>query len=262
MPSQPPLTASEHFITVGPYEIRVERRSARKVFGRVRRESLRLHIERDGSLKITAPPRLPVETIRLFALENLNWIETQRAKTLLQAANRPIKKLQEGEKFRFFGRERELLLAEPLLGEKARRGLTSEVFENHIVLYLPSDERTSENIKKSLAKLYESEARLHLPERVDHFSREMGVKPSGLSFRSQKTRWGSCSPSGHISLNWKVIFAPEAVIDYLVVHELAHLVHANHSESFWSLVAKHDPECRENRRWLRNHQWETTIFDR
>jgi predicted metal-dependent hydrolase len=130
-----------------------------------------------------------------------------------------------------------------------------------MVVTLQTNDRDSTRVQQAIAKFYDVQARLHLQERVEYYSNEMGVNPTGLSFRRQKTRWGSCSSLGHISFNWKLVFAPERVIDYLVIHELAHLVHANHSNRFWDLVKKHDPECRVHRRWLRDHQSETEFLD-
>lgn len=239
-------------IQIGPFQVRLERRSSRVVFGRRRREGLKLTVERDGSLKVTAPVRAPMKLVEEFVLAHIDWIENQREKTRRHLEKHPPKKLIEGEKVRFFGVERELLF-EPATGPRVR----VEVRDQFLVVSVRDSERTPGAIRDALAKYFDQQARWHLPERVEHFSKAMGVRPSGLSFRAQKTRWGSCSSQGHISFNWKIVFAPEAVIDYLVVHELAHLVHANHSEAFWDLVKAHDPEYREHRRWLREHQQET-----
>lgn len=226
------------------------------VFGRRRREGLRLTVERDGSLKVTAPPRAPLKLVEEFVLANLTWIETNQAKALARAAANPPKQFQEGERFRFFGVERTLVFEDSRVSRPK-----VELIEDYLVVTMAAHDRSPEVIKVAIAKFFDMQARLHLPERVAHFSNAMGVRPSGLSFRCQKTRWGSCSSLGHISFNWKLVFAPEAVIDYLVVHELAHLVHANHSKNFWDLVAAHDPSWAKHRRWLREHQTETEFLD-
>lgn len=240
----------------------LERRPSRLVFGRRRREGLRLTVQRDGTLKVAAPLRAPLKLIEEFVLSHADWIEVQKEKALRRAAEKPEKRFVAGETFRFFGVERELVYE--TLDPRSRPRL--ELVENYLVAHLSCGESGQEAdgkiVRAMIAKFYDRQARLHLPERVEHFACAMQVKPSGLSFRCQKTRWGSCSTLGHISLNWKIVFAPEAVIDYLVVHELAHLVHANHSREFWNLVAKHDPEYLSHRRWLRDHQSETEFLDR
>lgn len=247
---------AEQEIKIGPFLVSVVRRKSRPVFGKYRREGLRLTVEGDGSLRVTAPLRASQSLVEEFILANLDWIETHRAKALSRRAKNPPVTFREGDKFRFFGEER-ILVFEDTVSQRSRVDLV----EQFLVVTMPLFDRTPENVREAIAKFFDRQARLHLPERVEHFSKAMGVKPSGLSFRRQKTRWGSCSSLGHISLNWKLLFAPEAVIDYLVVHELAHLVHANHSKRFWDLVKIHDPECLQHRRWLRDHQSETVYLD-
>jgi predicted metal-dependent hydrolase len=81
----------------------------------------------------------------------------------------------------------------------------------------------------------------------------MGVQPGRLRIADQKTLWGSCGGSGTISLNWRLVLAPAEVFRYVVIHELAHLVHRNHSRRFWSLVERQMPDYAPARRWLRDH---------
>ncbi|MDX9731406.1 MAG: SprT family zinc-dependent metalloprotease [Bdellovibrionales bacterium] len=242
---------------IGAFDVLVERRVARPVFGRRRRSGLRLTVEQDGTLKVTAPLSAPLRLVEEFVLANHEWIADQRQKMSEYRLKNPPKSFAEGEPFRFFGREHRLVFESA--AERMREGarVRAELIEDLLVVRGLSREEAGEReqvVRTAIARLYDAQARLHVPERVRVFSEKMGVRPSGLSFRCQKTRWGSCSSQGHISINWKVIFAPEEVIDYLIVHELAHLVHANHSERFWSLVAIHDPEHRSHRLWLRRHQ--------
>jgi predicted metal-dependent hydrolase len=93
-------------------------------------------------------------------------------------------------------------------------------------------------------------------EKVDKIRGHLGVRYNRLTIRGQKTRWGSCSQKGNLSFNWKLIMTPENVIDYVIVHELAHLKEMNHSKKFWQLVAQHCPQWREHKKWLNNHEAE------
>jgi hypothetical protein len=90
-----------------------------------------------------------------------------------------------------------------------------------------------------------------LPSRLSDLARLHGFAVSAVSVRNQRTRWGSCSPSGRISLNWRLIQAPPAVCDYVLLHELTHLRHPNHSARFWRELARVCPHHAEARRWLR-----------
>lgn len=92
-----------------------------------------------------------------------------------------------------------------------------------------------------------------LQERTEHFARQMEVSFERISIRDQKTRWGSCSARGNLNFNWRLILAPSEVLDYVVVHELAHRREMNHSERFWKLVESVLPDYRERRKWLKEN---------
>ena len=96
-------------------------------------------------------------------------------------------------------------------------------------------------------------ARAAILERVAARSAEMGVSPGSVTIRDQRTRWGSASRSGTLSFNWRLILAPPEVLEYVVVHELAHLRWAGHGKRFWSLVARHFPGAAQARKWLRDN---------
>ncbi|MEO5376866.1 MAG: M48 family metallopeptidase [Magnetococcus sp. DMHC-6] len=104
-----------------------------------------------------------------------------------------------------------------------------------------------------LEQWYRAQARSHFQARLSYWGEQIGYQHQQLEIRGQKTRWGSCSSSGTISLNWHLLWAPSRVVDYVVVHELCHFVHRNHSPLFWALVARYIPDFRECRQWLKGH---------
>ena len=106
-------------------------------------------------------------------------------------------------------------------------------------------EREIEHFKKQLRPVLE--------QRLAYFSEQMGVSYGRVCIRDQKTRWGSCSARGNLNFNWRLCLAPPEILDYVVVHELAHRKEMNHSRRFWDLVEKTLPDCRERRRWLREN---------
>lgn len=99
-----------------------------------------------------------------------------------------------------------------------------------------------------------AEAKASLIPLVREWETRMAVKVSTLTVRDQKSKWGSCSQKGGVNFNWRLVLAPPEVMQAIVVHELAHLVHLNHSRDFWTLVAHHDPEHRKHEKWLKDHQ--------
>lgn len=97
-------------------------------------------------------------------------------------------------------------------------------------------------------------AKALIPERVSFYARRMGVSYGRITIREQKTRWGSCSVKGNLNFNWKLVLVPPALLDYVVVHELAHRMEMNHSSAFWDIVAQEIPDYAVRRRMLRDYE--------
>lgn len=96
-------------------------------------------------------------------------------------------------------------------------------------------------------------AKKALEEKCRFFAGRMGVSYGRIAVREQKTRWGSCSAKGNLNFNWKLILMPEEILDYLVVHELAHRIEMNHSPAFWRVVEREIPDYKERRAWLKRN---------
>lgn len=110
-----------------------------------------------------------------------------------------------------------------------------------------------------LEKRYRDAARKYFTERVAYYHTLTGGRYTSITIRDQKTRWGSCSSRGTLSFNYRLIFAPPRVLDYVVVHELCHLTHMDHSKSFWDMVERIMPDYRVYKQWLRDHGQELTL---
>lgn len=102
-----------------------------------------------------------------------------------------------------------------------------------------------------LEELYRRKARTRIEQRTAYFAAEMGVTYGRISIRSAKTRWGSCSSEGNLNFHWKLVLMPPKVLDYVVVHELAHRKEMNHSRKFWAEVKNVLPDYEERRTWLK-----------
>ena len=97
-------------------------------------------------------------------------------------------------------------------------------------------------------------AHTYMKQKASELAADMGISYNRIFIRSQRTRWGSCSALGNISLNWKLIMFPPCIIDYIIIHELAHLVVMGHSKVYWDVVTAHCPDWRDHRKWLRQHE--------
>ncbi len=132
----------------------------------------------------------------------------------------------------------------PLRGEEYpidwRLGVKNQVLMSegkiNIVLSSRSKKTEQERVRTCLHQWYKSHAHAHLSARLAYWEKQMGLVSNSLKIRDYKRRWGSCNAKGDIAFNWRLIHADDEIIDYVVIHELAHLVHLNHSKAFWQLV--------------------------
>lgn len=113
--------------------------------------------------------------------------------------------------------------------------------------------------RAALTRRYIDAAKEYFPKRVAYFHQFTGGTYSRITIRDQKTRWGSCSSKGTLSFNWRLMLAPPAILDYVVVHELCHLRHMDHSPAFWQAVGEVFPDYASARKWLRKHGQELVL---
>jgi predicted metal-dependent hydrolase len=204
---------------------------------RARRYVLRLRP--DGAARVTVPRGGSVAEARRFAERNLAWLEAQLKR---QPVHPPAaKEWRLGSEVLFRG---ELLQLESAANGDKIINLGSEKL---IVLDLACDLRPA--IEKHLRRLAERE----LPPCVMEFATIHRLSVKRVTVRNQRTRWGSCSHRGTISLNWRLIQAPLFVRDYIILHELMHLWEMNHSLRFWRQVESVCPDYRKAEQWLKQH---------
>ena len=127
--------------------------------------------------------------------------------------------------------------------------------DSPIILLTPAEAKRLEIIEKR----YKKNARVLFTQRVAFYHAITGGNYTSITIRDQKSRWGSCSSRGTLSFNYRLVFAPPKVLDYVVVHELCHLTHMNHSKDFWNMVAEVMPEYKQYKNWLKEHGQELTL---
>lgn len=197
----------------------------------------RLTLLRDGSGRVTLPRFGSMPGARNFLLQHVHWL-AERAR--IQRANSgPTDPSKGPVQIRFRG-EFEVVSA----SDDGKSLLIGPVS-----LPMPrlKDRDLQARAQAALLRLAQSE----LPERVQHLSATHGIAVSAISVRAQRTRWGSCSPRGEISLNWRLVQVPDRVRDYVILHELAHRRHLNHSPRFWEEVERLCPDYEAAETWLR-----------
>jgi predicted metal-dependent hydrolase len=176
-------------------------------------------------------------------LEKAEWVLKQKNRFARYRAQMPERKFEEGESFPVLGTDRTVAVGHALF---------SHITDENIHLDAEAVDDTS--IKDELERLYREEARRHFTERADHFAEILGVTYEQIQIRNQKTRWGSYSTkTGTLSLNFRLLMAPPDVVDYVIVHELAHAEHPNHGPRFWRLVGQHVPDYKTKNEWLKEN---------
>lgn len=181
----------------------------------------------------------PGELVR----ENANWIIEKKRKYENYRERAPNREFKPGKEFPYLGSQRTLRIE-----DTSEKKITDEE------IILPeqgvTEESPSECIRRHLRELYREKAREIIERRTAYYADEMEVSYESIELRNQRTRWGSCSPKKTLSFNWRLIMAPLGVIDYVVVHELAHLKEKNHTKKFWRIVKDYIPDYKEKAEWL------------
>jgi hypothetical protein len=201
-----------------------------------------LRLRDDGVVRVTVPRGGSRADAERFLCERREWIARERHRRALAAAGRSGP-WRAGTLIPLRGVDVPLEVT-----PAARAGRITVAFGDQ-ALTVPSTAALDvrPHVERHLRRLASRELRA----RLDELARAHGFTVAGVSIRNQRTRWGSCSPSGRISLNWRLIELPPVVCDYVLLHELTHLRHLNHSARFWRELARLCPHHAEARRWLR-----------
>jgi predicted metal-dependent hydrolase len=217
---------------------------------RVRRSrSVKVRVEAGGEVVVTAPWLAPKFMIERFVKQNEAWITRQKARTRLKQDIYPTFNWDQ-KTVSYLGKlygiqihprgESSLHLG----GEEQRINLKDDEIILSPITGLASDAR------KMLGKWLQHESERFIGESLGVLSQKMGLKHGTVRFRQQKSRWGSCTGEGNLSFNWRLVHFKPEIINYVVIHELAHIKHHDHSPAFWQLVAKFDPTYKTKRQFL------------
>lgn len=202
------------------------------------RRTLSVQINQEGELTVKAPYFLPTILINRFVYERMGWIN----KHLAKFKNTPIRRKKDytdGEKFMYQGK------IYPLhIGDYKKISITDKFNFPEFLTF---------RIRKEIKDWYLREAKTVITQRVDYWRDTMNTRYAHIRFSDTSSKWGSCSVNNHLQFNWRLIMAPLLVIDYVVVHELAHTVEKNHSRKFWNTVGFYKPAYRQYRKWLREN---------
>lgn len=198
------------------------------------RKTLGIEIDRSGRLIVRAPQRMPQAEIERFLQTKEAWIKEKQTEML----NRQNTVLPaDADVLWYFGKQYPMIRSD---------GKTPVVSDTAITV--PGSWNKSEIIR-----WYGQDLRLYLNERLPYWIAQTGLHPTGCHITSARGRWGSCSGKKSVNFAWRLVFCPPDEIDYVIIHELCHIRHMNHSDAFWSLVSQYDPVYKVHKQWLRDH---------
>ena len=211
---------------------------------RNRRKTASIYIERDGKVSVLVPEDLTNLQIDDLLEAKRKWIYQNLAEWQDLNARRVQRDYVNGEGFLYLGRNYRLKLvsdlAEPLMlkdGYFCLRTTNGSVPDADAVF----------------KAFYREKGLVRIPLRVDYFKTKMDVEPKSIKVQELKNRWASCTPGGNLNFHWKCLMAPLTIIDYIVVHELTHLIHRNHTAKFWNQVDKVMPDYQARKDWLKEN---------
>lgn len=208
-----------------------------------------------GKIEVVAPPKVSERRIKAFVEAQQDWIRAavKRIADRVQAVpTLAPAHYADGACIPFQGRQIPLQI-KPTTAKTIRIQLH---IDTTFIVYLPTGiarQQSSELIRLALIRWMKNQARQQASLLIERHARQFGLFPRSLRIKTQKSRWGSCGPQNDINLNWLLMLAPPSALEYVVVHELCHIKHKNHSKDFWQLVAEHFPDYQQQRRWLKQH---------
>ncbi|HOE17142.1 MAG TPA: SprT family zinc-dependent metalloprotease [Syntrophorhabdaceae bacterium] len=206
-----------------------------------RRRKLTITVERDCTVVIYAPGEMTEEKIRQVVESKRQWIyekigHPQKYRNL---PHPPGKELVNGESLLYLGRQYRV--------EIVKKDLQEVRFTQRFLV--PETER--EKQAETLREWYIDKAKEKIIPRAKNHARNLGVDVGEIKIVDNRYRWGSCTTNDNVNFNWRLIKAPMFVIDYVLVHELAHLIEANHTLRFWNIVRVQTPTMEKARAWLK-----------
>lgn len=212
------------------------------VRSRKRRKTLSIQVGSGGSVLVRVPYRTPQRDIDSFLAEKRQWVQRKIARELERQGEKQPRMFRSGESFLFLG-ERFPLHVDEEGGRPEALAFTGREF------VLRGDAHAG--ARALFVLWYRRKAQEFIPGRVDYFSRALGMPPRAVAISRARCRWGSCSADNRLAFTWRLIMAPPAVIDYVVVHELGHMKVRNHSRDYWAFVESVLPDYRKRQDWLK-----------
>ena len=207
-----------------------------------KRKTISIMIDKEANIIVKAPISVSQRYIDDYVASKKSWIEKNVKKMTEHAAMRQPKKYDGGEIFMVFGKEYTMCISS--IDNKIR------IEENK--MYFPL--KFLSNPQEHMIKWYISIAKQYIIKRTQQVAEQINLKPDKIKITRADKRWGSCSSKKNINFSYKLVMANEHAIDYVIIHELVHLLHMNHSQQFWSAIASIMPDYKLQKKYLKENE--------
>ncbi|MDS0526195.1 M48 family metallopeptidase [Clostridium sp. SHJSY1] len=212
-----------------------------------KRKTLEISVEPPDIITVVAPLDTPEDVIINKTKSKAKWIVEQ----LYSFKNMQYKKINRefvnGESFLYLGRNYSLQI---VIDEDIKNaGL--KLYKGKF--YITTRSKDNETIEKAMKEWYRKKTKEKIEERIKYYERYFNIKPTSIKVKEQQKRWGSCTIKNELFFNWRCVMAKANVLDYIIVHEMCHLYHKNHSKEFWELLNSVMPDFESRKEWLKNN---------
>ncbi len=206
-----------------------------------RRRTIGITVERNGKLVLSAPPEVPLETLEKVVEDKRFWIYSKLLEKQELNPPVPIKEYISGEGFYYLGRSYRLKMVNPLPKQAPLR-----LYRGRFLLHRGCQAKAPD----LFGQWYRDRLLPYLKTKAKTFINRVGAKPNSIQVRELGNRWGSCNAKGDLYFHWRVAMLPPEAIEYLLVHEMVHLIEHHHTPEFWHCLDRILPDYLERKRWL------------
>lgn len=210
------------------------------------RKTIEIKIDPPDRVTVTAPLGADEKEILSIVQNKAHWI-TKKLHDIKDISIAEEKKFQDGDLFLYLGKEYPL----KLIMDKGIKNIEVQYCNGNIIIKTPSYDK--ELLKEAMKKWYRQKTEEIIRERLEYLQKYFDKAPSDIKIKEQKKRWASCTSRGRLLFNWRCSMASVEAIDYIIIHEMCHLYHMNHSKYFWNKVETILPDYKKRSEWLKNN---------
>lgn len=218
-----------------------------------KRKTQGIYIDVYGNIELRVPRHTTDKQITALLEAKWPWIIKKQDEMKERTKGFKEKTYEQEEEFLYLGKAYPIRV---VIDEEVTRPKVRFI-ENYLEIVL--SELNTEVIKKALTRHYKQQCKALVEARVRNYQPNFKVKPKSIRIGSNKKHWGSCTSLRDLTFNWKLAMAPIEVLDYVVIHEMCHMVHMNHDRSFWRLVGKYMPDYESKQTWLQHSHWKMVV---